>query len=320
VELATLLSKLHRQYGEAGFIGVSSPARRLREQLRVAAGCSASVHLRGERGSGRERFARLIHARSERRQRAFVPLDCRRISAIELKLTLRRLLSEDEQSEDDAFRAGTVFLQSAGDIPRDVQELLISRQTHRPANGWQLISSDHRLLHDLVATEQLLPEFSDLLSEIVITIPPLRARRDDLPLISQDILESFNRGDAKQVGGFAPEVGEQFAKYDWPGNVTELEAVIREAREACTSPSITPRDLPFRFRTGIDAQTVGPPLAPTPVNLEELLARVETDHIRWALAVAKQNKSQAAALLGLTRARLYRRMEALGIADEDGEA
>jgi DNA-binding NtrC family response regulator len=319
-ELASALGLQHQQLRETAFLGISSAARRLREQLRVAAGCNASVHLQGEPGTGRERMARLIHVRSERRQQAFVPLDCRRVPAIELKLTLKRLLSEEGQPEDDVFRAGTVFLKSAGDLPRDVQQLLLPRQANRPATGWQLISCDERPLTDLVASEQLLPEYTDLLSEIVISIPPLRARRDDLPLISQDILESFNRGDEKQVGGLAPEVAEQFARYDWPGNIAELEAVIREARDACTTPLITVRDLPFRFRTGMDAQAVGPPLTPSAVDLEALLARVELDYIRWALAAAKSNKSQAAALLGLTRPRLYRRMEALGIADQEGEA
>jgi DNA-binding NtrC family response regulator len=317
-ELASALGWGHQQHREAVFVGVSSAARRLREQLQVAAGCSASVHLQGESGTGRERMARLIHARSERRQHAFVPLDCRRIPAIELKLTVKRLLAEENQPEDDLFRAGTVFLKSAGDLPRDVQELLLPRQMQRSVTGWQLISCDDRALADLVASGQLLPEYVDLLSEIVISIPPLRARRDDLPLIAQDILESFNRGDAKQVGGFAPEIAEQFAKYDWPGNIAELEAVIREARDVCTTPLISSRDLPFRFRTGMDAQSIGPSLTPTAVDLEALLGRVELDYIRWALAAAKSNKSQAAALLGLTRPRLYRRMEALGIADEEG--
>jgi len=160
----------------------------------------------------------------------------------------------------------------------------------------------------------LLAEFADLLSEFTIDLPALRERADDLPLISQSVLESQNVGADKQIGGFTSEVSELFAKYDWPGNLSELEAVIVEARAACGGSLITVRDLPFRFRTGLDAQAVGPSLAAEPMNLEELLARVEADHIRWALAAARSNKSQAAALLGLTRPRLYRRMEALGMA------
>lgn len=319
-ELAKLFSETQRRYGDDTLIGVSPAARRLREQAQVAAGCNANIHIQGQRGVGRERLARLIHARSLRRDRAFVPVDCARIPAIELKLTLKRLLAEDSQLEDDAFRAGTVFLRQVGDLPRDVQELLLPRQLNRPVGGWQLISADERPLHQLLDEQRLLPDFVEFLSEFSLTIPPLCARPADLPLIAQDILESLNRDDDRQIGGFAREVSELFARYDWPGNIAELAAVIRESRDACTTPLVTPQDLPFRFRTGLDAQATGPALAPAPVDLEAVLARVEADHIRWALSAAKSNKSQAAALLGLTRPRLYRRMEALAIADDEGQA
>ncbi|MBL8852097.1 MAG: sigma 54-interacting transcriptional regulator [Planctomycetaceae bacterium] len=317
VALAMLFGQLRREFGEHTLVGTSSSARRLREQVRVAAGCNASVHLHGEIGSGRRQLAQLIHQGGGRKSRAFVPLDCGRAPAIELKLTLRRLLSVDDQPPVEQLRAGTVLLESVGDLPRDIQEFLSGQREARSVAGWQLVSSDHRRLSDLRADERLLPEFIDLLSEIVIEVPPLRARRDDLPLLAQDILESLNRGDSRQVGGFSAEVWEQMANYDWPGNICELEAVIREAREACTTPLIAPNNLPFRFRTGLNAQSVGPSSAAEPVNLEQLLARVEVDYIRWALNAARSNKSQAAALLGLTRPRLYRRMETLGILDED---
>lgn len=316
--LAEHCSALRRSHGEHVLIGASSAARRLREQLRVAAGCSASVHLHGERGSGREQLARLIHAHSSRSARAFVPLDCLRVAPIELKLTLRRLLSAAEQPAEESFRAGAVFLQSAGSLPRDVQELLVTQSEARAAAGWQLISADERRLSDLVAAGNLLPEYVDLVSEVTIEVPSLRARRGDIPLIAQHLLEVRNCGDSRQVGGFTAQVWEQFAAYDWPGNLAELEAVVGEARAASAAPLIGIRDLPFRFRTGLDAQAVGPRLAAEPVSLEALLAATETAYIRWALAAAKSNKSQAAALLGLTRPRLYRRMETLGIVDEDG--
>ncbi|MEX0586765.1 MAG: sigma 54-interacting transcriptional regulator [Pirellulales bacterium] len=316
-DLAALFSRWHRAHGEHTLVGVSSAAHRLREQLKVAASCAAGVHLYGERGAGREQIARLIHVRSARNSRAFVPLDCDCVPPIELKLTLRRLLSTADQPAAESLRAGSVFLRSAGDLPRDVQELLLSERDALTALGWQLISCDDRRLSDLVAEHKLLPAYVDLLSELVIDVPALRARRDDLPLIAQHVLEALNRGEPIQVGGFTPEVWDLFAKYEWPGNVAELDAVIREARATCTTPLIAPRDLPFRFRTGMDAQASGPSLAPQPVDLEALLARVAADHIRWALAASKSNKSQAAALLGLTRPRLYRRMEALGIADEE---
>lgn len=316
-ELAALHSALLRPHGEHALVGTSSSARRIREQIRIAAGSMASVHLCGERGTGKERIARLIHAAGPRQTQAFVPLDCERLAVFELKRTLRRLLDVSEgASREEALRAGSVFLRGAGALPRDLQELLVAARRER-APAWQLLSAHERPLTELLPDERLLPEYVDLLCELTINVPPLRALRDDFPLIAQHRLEELNRGEAKQVGGFSPEVWDLFAKYDWPGNLSELEDVIREARAATATPLIMPRDLPFRFRTGLDAQAVGPPVAPEPVALEELLARVEADYIRWALASAKSNKSQAAALLGLTRPRLYRRMSVLGIADED---
>jgi DNA-binding NtrC family response regulator len=318
--LAALCSELRLTEDESVLIGNSAAVRRLREQLKIAAGCSACVHFHGEPGAGREQLARLIHTRSGRSPRAFVPLDCAQIPAIELKVALRRLLSPTEQPLDDALRAGAVFLKSVGDLSRDLQELLVTQPAERFAAGWQLITADHRPLVELAGDQRLLPEFVELLAEFRIDVPSLRDRRDDLTLIAQYMLESTNRGAARQVGGFAADAWDQLARYDWPGNLPELQAVISEARDACTTPLITLRDLPFRFRTGLDAQAVGPPLAAEPVDLEELLARVEADYIRWALATAKFNKSAAAALLGLTRPRLYRRMEALGIADDDPQS
>ncbi|MFO1095939.1 MAG: sigma 54-interacting transcriptional regulator [Planctomycetaceae bacterium] len=318
--LAALCSELRLADEGALLIGHSAPVRRLREQIKIAAGGRACVHLYGERGAGREQFAHLVHARSERSLRAFVPLDCSQIPPVEIKVAVRGLLSPAEQSIDETLRAGALFLKSVGDLPRDVQELLVTLSAERAAAGWQLISADHRRLADLAADHTLLPEFVELLSEFTIDVPALRARRDDLPLIAQFILESLNRGDSRQIGGFAAEVWDQFAKYDWPGNLPELQAVITEARAACNTSLITSRDLPFRFRTGLSAQATGPSLAAEPVNLEEILARVEADHIRWALSAAKSNKSAAAALLGLTRPRLYRRMETLGISDDDPQS
>ena len=153
------------------------------------------------------------------------------------------------------------------------------------------------------------------MTSITIPVPPLRERTDELPLISQQLLEAHNRDQNRQVTGFAAEVLEAFRKYNWPGNVAELRSVIEEARAASKSSTIQASDLPYWFRAGIDAQAFGPSAAPQPRPLAPYLAEVETEQIRRALEQARNNKSLAAELLGLTRARLYRRMEALGIED-----
>lgn len=313
--LAALQDELHRRYGDDSLIGLTPGVRRLREQLKLCAASDAAVHVSGPPGSGREHLARMMHFRSPSPRRSFVVLDCRRLPAFELKRTLRRLLEPDADGSDDAFRPGTVYLQDVGDLPRDMQDLLVEAFT-KEASGkrpFRLISSEARNLAELVRSETLISDFYYLISELTLELLPLADRRDDIPLLAQHFLEQLNQGDQRQVDGLTPDAWEQIRRYNWPGNVDELQAVLREARQRSSSHLVTASDLPFRFRTGMDAQQVGPPVAPAPVVLEELLAEVETSYIRWALAHSKDNKTAAAELLGLTRPRLYRRMEALGL-------
>jgi transcriptional regulator with PAS, ATPase and Fis domain len=147
-----------------------------------------------------------------------------------------------------------------------------------------------------------------------IKVPPLRERMEDLEPLAQYFLEELNRDAAQQVGGFSDEVWRQLRRYNWPGNVEELSRVVREAREACTGSVIEDSHLPFSFRTGTSAQAIGPSQRLRSIPLDQLLEQVEREHIEQVLAECKDNKAKAAELLGITRPRLYRRMETLGIA------
>ncbi len=138
-----------------------------------------------------------------------------------------------------------------------------------------------------------------------------------MPLLAQHFLEEMNRQGEKQVAGFAEEVASLFAEYNWPGNLSELFKVVREAHTSAQGDLIREAELPFRFRTGYDAQHIPPAEPLRPLPLEQLLSDYESDLINQALRQCKHNKSQAAELLKVNRAKLYRRMEALGI--EDGE-
>jgi PAS domain S-box-containing protein len=311
--------RLRQQFDSDAVIACGPHMQRVLAQVRIARGSDASVHFAGERGVGKEHVARMIHYGSERRLSSFVPLECAALPAFDLKRTVRRLLesARDDEPSEFALRPGAVYLDLVGALPRDVQELLVEacRPDARHPAGLRLFSADTSSIESLVATEALLPELYCLLTSITIDIPPLRERADELPLLAQQLLETLNRDQERQVSGFAADVLLAFREYRWPGNVDELRSVVEEARSAATSATIQSRDLPFWFRAGVDAQTLGPSLAPQPRPLAPYLAEVEAEQIRWALDQARNNKSLAADLLGLTRARLYRRMEALGIED-----
>ena len=320
-ELSALRSSLRRRFNIGTLIGRCPAMRRALDQLEFASRSTISVFLRGEPGTGREHLARVIHNQSDRRSRSFIPLDCRAIQSIDLQLTLRRLLHTDKADTAQAhLQAGSLFFANADRMPRDVQQLVVElcgpdAHGRRKNDDVRLMVASKQDPRSLMESDCLQPEFMYLLTTLQIDLPPLRARGDDIALLGQYFLEQCNRGQEHQVGRFAPEVLEQFHARDWPGNVAELRQVVREAHAACTTTTIRPADLSFRFRTGMDAQRVGPAIRPRAVSLEQLLIQIEAHHIRESLRLAGNNKSKAAELLGLTRARLYRRMQQLGIED-----
>ena len=217
----------------------------------------------------------------------------------------------------------TLFLVDVAQLSRDVQERLVTayREAEKGTKGQphlpRLMSSSVEPLSEAVAEERLLSELYFLLTPLVIEVPSLRQRMDDLEPLAQAFLESLNRGVSRQVAGFADSVWPQLREYQWPGNLDELLLVVREARENSSGPVIDAKDLPLRLRAGLDAQSIGPmrrDLSDAPIpQLESHMLAVERDLITRALTQAKQNKTQAAKLLGIPRTVLYRRMEAVGL-------
>jgi DNA-binding NtrC family response regulator len=296
--------------------------RRVLEQIQLAKQSTAAVFLHGEDGTGKEHIARLIHYESPARARSFVPLDCRRLSAQELAQTIGQLFEGDKVGAATVpiLQPGTLYLAHVEHLPRDLQEQLaaafLNHAERKP--DLRLLASSTGDLRRAVADDTLRSDVFYLLTPIQIELPPLRRRPEDLRPLAQYFLESLNRGAERQVGGFADAVWQQFAEYNWPGNLDELSAVVSEARTACQEALIKPEHLPFRFRTGVAAQAVGPTIQPQVTPLEPLLVRIETEQIELALVQSRHNKSKAAELLSLTRTKLYRRMQALGIEDREG--
>ncbi|MBD3673230.1 MAG: hypothetical protein HUJ26_06850 [Planctomycetaceae bacterium] len=225
---------------------------------------------------------------------------------------------------DEAFSSlqpGTLFLIEADRFPRDLQQELIDlldRQQEYPADRRiRVIASSVNSPAELVEGDELIREYLLLLSTIILKLPPLRERLEDLPLLAQEILETLNRGEEWQREGFEDDVLELFQRYQWPENIAELTAVVQSAHQSATGLLITESDLPFRFRSGYDAQRENPAPVESFTDLESYLERVEREHILAALEQSRFNKTKAAELLGIPRPKLYRRLESLGIDTED---
>ena len=320
-ELATLRIFLSRRYGTKSLVCHSDAMLRVAEQVTIARSSGSPVLIWGERGSGKEHLARAIHYESTWRTRAFIPLDCQSLSPLELGQTLKRLLfpsAEDTFPSALAPQPGTLYLAQVECLPRDAQTIVADAFRKESGRGrdLRLIASTTLDPQSLGDDETLRQDFFHLLTPLCIAVPPLRYRMGDLRFLAQYLLEELNRGESRQFNGFGDDVWEKFTEYNWPGNVGELLAVIRDARAICNEPLIRVKDLPFRFRTGLDAQSVGPAWRPPVERLEPLLEQTEREQIERALKESRHNKSRAAQLLGMTRPRLYRRMEILGIRDE----
>ncbi len=315
-ELSALKTELRQRYALTQVVARCSAMRRVLAQLQLAVASPTTIAFSGAAGTGKEHLARAVHYAGETRIRAFVPVDCR-LPTKQLSEIFGRLLNPDrEELPIPVLRVGAVLLQFVESLPREWQLKLTEQVDLSPgpeAVRWML-SSDSAL-DALVEGERLLPAFRDRFGVLEVSLPTLRNRPEDLSLLAQQALEECNSDNQtrKQLTGFSPDVGEQFRAYNWPGQLDELFAVVREAHLASAGPLVSVRDLPFRFRAGQDAQSVSPPPVIEQVPLDELLLRVEKEQIQSALSRAEGSKQLAADLLGIPRAKLYRRLEAHGL-------
>lgn len=324
VELASLKNTLRHRFGTSSLVARSQPMQRVLQQITLARASTAGFLLRGEPGSGKEHIARLVHYESDDRTRAFVPIPCGETPTWELKATFNRLLKRDDETEETRggvarlpiLQPGTLYLQDVEQLPRDLQQRLVEAVRNGTAD-FRLCASTSVDLREKLRDESLREDLYYLLTALEIDVPPLRRRGEDLLLLAQSFLEQFNRGSEKQVAGFSEEVQRKFREYNWPGNADELQTVVKEARAVCEGDTVEAGDLPFRFRTGLDAQSISPAAEPRPKPLKELLEETEREQIERTLAQCRYNKTRAAELLGMTRPRLYRRMQSLGIEDRE---
>ncbi len=278
------------------FAGESSEARRVRAQLRLAANSTEPAWIVGEPGSGKETAARAIHHHSANRERAFVACDCRGVQPYLLDSVLFGV-----GGVATAGRLGTLVLKSPASLPRDAQQRIIDWLHIAPLPPRLICTSSVPASID-VKTGKLREEFQADFSTIQVELLPLKRRMAELTRI---------------VGAFpfsvSPGVISILASHDWPGNIRELHETLAESAEVAGEKPIAPEHLPryIRERTSIAANP--PPPKERRPGLDEVLEAVERRMIESALRNSKGNQTEAAALLGVFRTRLGRRIEALKI-------
>lgn len=317
-ELASLRSSQRQRFAAHTIVAVSRPMRRVLAQVQLAIPTHGPVLLQGEPGTGREHLSRVIHFAGPGAGRWYVPLDCQRLTAAELERVLTRLLEvhAGTASTGGTSLPGTLYLSDIDHLPRDLQQRICrlcgSTVEKQSAPQIRVLASTTRPWKELVAAERLLDELALHLTPLVIELPPLRERREDIPLLAQHILEERNRQTAREVSGLTDEALQVLQAWSWPRHLDELTDVLRGAHASAQTPLLGVNDLPARLRTPSEAVT--PPAQQPQLNLDQILLEAERRVISLALQRSRQNRTRAAALLGIQRTRLLRRLEVLGLA------
>jgi formate hydrogenlyase transcriptional activator len=306
-----------------GIVGQSATLRRVLQMVQIVAPGDSTVLLLGETGTGKELVARAIHNCSRRKERAFVKLNC---AAIPSGLLESELFGHERGAFTGAITQkigrvevadqGSLFLDEIGDIPLELQPKLLrvlqEREFERLGStrtkkiDVRIVAATHRDLEGMILKGQFRSDLYYRLNVFPISIPPLRERPEDIPLLVQYFIREAARRLNKTINSIPSETMDALTDCQWPGNIRELENVIERAVILSRSSvlRVPHRDLQSRITAGYSSER------------PETLADVEREHIR---AILKQTRwtlsgpNGAAARLGMNRSTLYFRMKKLGI-------
>ena len=315
---------------EVKIVGESEPMVRLREQIRRAAPTAGRVLIYGENGTGKELVARYIHAFSDRAEEAFVELNC---AAIPTELIESELFGHRKGSFTGAIEnkkgkflladGGTLFLDEVGDMSYPTQAKVLrvlQEQTFEPVGGAESVRVDVRVI--AATNKNLLEETGaghfrqDLyyrLNVIPITVPPLRERSQDIPLLCDHFLALFSKQYGRPPKALAADAKKVLQRYDWPGNVRELRNLMEWIVIMVTGQEVRSADL--SLPGGLVAAKNEDLFRPNP--LKEARDAFEREFIRQALARHNGNVSKTAEELQIERRHLYRRLASLGLQKEN---
>ena len=318
--------ELGARYGFEGLIGQSHQMVEIYKLIARMAALDTTVLIEGETGTGKELVARAIHGASGRATRPFVVVDC---AALPETLFESELFGHERGAFTGAFAArrglletsagGTCFLDEIGELTAPLQAKLLrtlQERSIRRVGGNDEIPFDVRVvvatnrdLRKLVADGGFRDDLYYRLNVVTITMPPLRERASDIPLLAQHFLEIFARRSGRAIKRLAPESVALLAGYRWPGNVRELEHVIERATALSASETLLPDDFPPHLRGERDR---APRLPADGMTLED----VKRWYVNKVLEESGGNKLRAAELLGIDRRTLYRILERQATEDE----
>lgn len=323
-ELESLRKEISGRYTLGDLVSHSRAMQPVFEMALSVANSDITALIHGETGTGKELLARAIHGMGSRAAKPFVAINCAALPDTLLESELfgyrKGAFTGAVQNREGRFaqaQGGTVFLDEIGEIPPALQVRLLrvlQERTYEPLGSNEtrhtdarIIAATHRDLSALVESGEFREDLFYRINVIRIDLPPLRDRKDDLPLLIGHFIERFNRIHNKQIAGLSNGANSLLLAHGWPGNVRELENVIERAFVLCSGTQIEIRHLPQELRGS-------PSTAPEPVpDIGTARRSAEAQSILKALENNNFNRLATARELGIHKTTLFRKIKALGL-------
>lgn len=314
--------------GERPIIGSEGGLRTVMEQVNRVAMTEATVFIHGESGTGKELIARAVHIRSKRSEQPFVAINC---GAIPLSLIETELFGHEKGAFTDAKEArqgifeqaegGTLFLDEIGELPMDAQVKLLrvleERKVTRiggtkliPVNV-RIVAATNRDLEGEVKAGNFRLDLLYRLNVFTLELPPLRHRKEDIPLLTDFFIRKHNEVLNLTVKSITPAAMDRLCAYDWPGNIRDLENAVQSAMILCPDGVIDVSQLPARIK---GYEQVDTPIALGDSNdIREVNAQVEKELIQETLKKFGGNRTLTAEALNISRKTLFNKMKKYGL-------
>jgi two-component system response regulator AtoC len=317
-------------------VGRSARMRAVFEFLRVIGNSDSTVLVTGESGTGKEVTATLIHQSSRRKHHPFVAVSCALFSETLIESELfgheRGAFTgaiKDRPGRFELADGGTIFLDDIDDVPLSMQVKLLRVLQNRtierlggtrtvPVNV-RIIAGSKRDLKQMVAEGKFREDLYYRLNVLPVALPPLRERREDIPVLMEHFLERYFRRRGEDPPQLSDAVKQAFMRYGWPGNVRELENACERIAQTCTCGTVRVgcMSASILFRAGAQPPDLAAPATlpqqAAPISLDDRLRELEANLISWALKVSNGNKSRAAELLQIKRSTLGDRINRCGL-------
>jgi two-component system, NtrC family, response regulator AtoC len=323
-ENVNLREQIDHKYGLENIIGGSDGMRQVFETVRQVAPSRATVLITGETGTGKELIAKAVHNLSPRKNGPFIAVHAAALPTALLESELfgheRGAFTGAVERRTGRFEmadGGTLFLDEVSELEPQMQVKLLrvleERAFERVGSGKtievdvRLVAASNRDLKKLVSEGKFRDDLFYRLSVVLVNLPPLRERRDDIPLLVKAFLDEFGRENNKQVRELTPEAMNMLLAYDWPGNVRELRNAIEQMVVLARSERLTVRDVPAAVRDAADLTKIN--VVRTGMTVED----AERQLIVQALKETNGNRTTAAKKIGISRRTLHRKLKEYGL-------